>query len=223
MPPASSRFKISKPTLQSSSGDHDSQARYDYGGGGSNSHGNDGPYPSVGGPSQWSGAQSSSRSNGSSLHQSHPSQSSPTRPARSRARGQPSVDIPPVRAAALQRKYSTDDRIPSPTTPTTPDVSIPRPRDSPGDPWAADRTQRSQARQQTGDSAKSALVRPGEGSERLRNLAAEAFMSAPKQKREEPAVKRPPRPRRAQPADQWDDRVGATGGRFAEVDGVFKT
>jgi exocyst complex component 4 len=98
----------------------------------------------------------------------------------------------------------------------------PKPEGSPGDPWAAERAQRSEARKfskDTADAAAASQRSAGAGADKLRN-AVGAFMSASKQKGE--PARRPPRRKMTvtQHKDTWDDLMGGpTGGKFAEIDG----
>ncbi|BEI80172.1 hypothetical protein CcaverHIS002_0107010 [Cutaneotrichosporon cavernicola] len=226
--PASSRLKISNPTLISTT----SQAAQ------SSLPNIDRNAAPLGIGQVWNGSQaapgpSPSRS-GNGEARSPPARSppphspplptSPSRPARSRARGTPEDTlIPPVRAhASISTRLSVmsngDDEAASPV--------VPLPRGESSDPWAADRAQRSVARQQTNETAQAAALRTpvsagAAGGNALRNAAA-AFMAASKQSRTE-TVRRPPRPKRTQPSkEDWDDIVGTTGGRFAEIDAVMR-
>ncbi|GMK54564.1 hypothetical protein CspeluHIS016_0111500 [Cutaneotrichosporon spelunceum] len=156
---------------------------------------------------------------------SSPVPTSPTRPARSRARGTPdSTLIPPARVhSSISTRLSVMSN--GDEEPLSPE--IPPPRTDAGDPWAADRAQRSVARQQTNETAQAAALRmpvsAGSGGEAALRNAAAAFMTASKQNRAEP-VRRPPRTKRTQPSkEDWDDIVGTTGGRFAEIDAVMRT
>lgn len=246
--PASSRFKISNPTListtsQAASSNLEPVQDYDYRGGNSSAGPSDGrlPPPTLGVGQVWNGSQAApapaparrTNGDGGEPSRSAPKPTSPTRPARSRARGTPddNLQIPPARSqrdvppiATRQLSVHSNGGPESPTTPMSPEV--PLPRGSPGgDPWAADRAQRTVARQQTNDSAQMASLRTpvsagGNGGNALRNAAA-AFMSASKQSRQDQQVgRRPPRSKRTQPSqDDWDDIIGTTGGRFAEIDG----
>lgn len=225
--PASSRLKISNPTLISSTAQAAQSSIPDL----------DRSAP-LGIGQVWNGSQAapglSPSRNGNGEARSPPARSppprsaalptSPSRPARSRARGTPDDTlIPPARAQVppistrLSVMSNGEDDLMSP--------EVPAPRGG-GDPWAADRAQRSVARQQTNDTAQAAALRTpvsagagAGGGNALRNAAA-AFMAASKQNRAEPA-RRPPRPKRTQPSkEDWDDIVGTTGGRFAEIDGA---
>lgn len=243
--PASSRLKISNPTLisstaqgASSSSNRDQLPDFDLRGGASSLgisqvwNGNQvGPAPAA----SASPARSNGNGNGESSRLPPPVPSSPTRPARSRARGTPDDalhirparsqhGVPPISTRQLS-VHSNGGAPDSPTTPMSPEVSKAA---GGADPWAADRAQRTVARQQTNDTAQLASLRTpvsaggAEGGSALRNAAA-AFMAASKQSRrdEQHVGRRPPRPKRTQSSkDDWDDLVGTTGGRFAEIDGT---
>lgn len=243
--PASSRLKISNPTLISSTAqggtsNRDPHPDLDFRGAGG----------SLGIGQVWNGNQAApapaassgpARTNGNGSGEPArlppPKPTSPSRPARSRARGAPDdgLQIPPARSPGVppistrQLSVHSNGGAPeSPTTPMSPEVS--RAGASGGDPWAADRAQRTVARQQTNDTAQMANLKTpvsagGNQGSALRNAAA-AFMAASKQSRrdEQQGGRRPPRPKRTQPSkDDWDDIVGTTGGRFAEIDGACRS
>jgi exocyst complex component 4 len=233
-PSSSSKYKISAPQPMPPSG--------------LESYGTDnGPYPSFA-PRQPSGtptsapsrpsdydasrSYSSDRIPSSSSRTEPPPSAGPMRPARSRMREAP--DTSPGRPARAPRPLLTaDTRIPSasssirqgghsPISPVSPEKPPPTKFN---DPFAMDRSQRSELRDQYKMSERQAstpMTGSSSGTDKLRNVVG-AFMAAGKQT-EQPA-RRPgkseARQKVARQNESWD--MSADGGKFGELDTVMRT
>ncbi|WVQ83526.1 hypothetical protein IAT38_005667 [Cryptococcus sp. DSM 104549] len=128
---------------------------------------------------------------------------------------------------------SAYDLAPSPISPVSPyGDSAQNPNTTTSqfaDPFAADRSQRSELRAQASAAAQQAqqpFGAGGPGSDKLRNVVG-AFMSAGRQREEAPPVRRPGKSEarqraRSKPREEaWEDE-GAEGGKFGEIDGVLR-
>ncbi|WRT65409.1 uncharacterized protein IL334_002352 [Kwoniella shivajii] len=182
---------------------------------------------------------------------------SPARPARSRMReapqppSMPNSSYPPTSAPAppptpsrrqdlrpIQTGNIDSRQLPitshagiSPISPISPNV-VPQPLQGNGlfsDPFAADRSQRSELRAQTSAAAQQASqpFQSGPASDKLRNVVG-AFMNASKQ-REEPAapVRRPGRSEargkaKKKSEEVWEVGAAGDGGKFSDIDEVLQ-
>jgi len=232
-PSSSSKYKISAPQPLPQSG--------------LDTYGSDnGPYPSfaprhtavapisnASHPSDYDASRSySSDRIASSSHRTEPPPSAgPMRPARSRMREAPEDTSPGRPARASRPLLTADTRITigssdirqgghSPVSPLSPEKP---PSALFNDPFAVDRTQRSELRDQYKMSERQAsapMTGSSSGTDKLRNVVG-AFMSAGKQT-EQPA-RRPGKSEARQRARQdgsWD--VNADGGKFGELDTVMR-
>ena len=166
---------------------------------------------------------------------------SPARPARSRMRDQPGPpssqpsrrNLEAIQTQTAARpsngSFAGGHDLPvSPITPVSPNgSSTPQPGEALfTDPFAADRSQRSELRAQTSEAAQREAqpFRDGAGgptTDKLRNVVG-AFMSASKG-REEPPMRRPGKSGARQTGKEefWD--IDPTdGGKFGEIDGVLR-
>lgn len=161
-----------------------------------------------------------------------PPSAGPTRPARSRMREAPENTSPGRPARAPRPLLTADTRVPSgsssmrqggqsPISPISPEKP---PAAIFNDPFAMDRSQRSELRDQYKMSERQAsapMNASSSGTDKLRNVVG-AFMAAGRQTAQ-PA----PRPgksearQRARQDGSWD--VSADGGKFGELDSVMKT
>lgn len=142
-----------------------------------------------------------------------PSSSSPARPARSRMRDQPSIrqNLAPIQTASASRS----PEIVTPISPVATSSTGHGDNQAFADPFAADRSQRSELRAQTQAVSQPT---PPQGGTTLRNVVG-AFMSASKTKGE--PARRPAKSRaRSENTDAWEL---SEGGKFAEVDSVLRT
>lgn len=235
---SSSKYKISNPQpIQSSRG---------FGG-------NDGPYPSFpsqngatqrgGMPSGQSYGGGGGGSNGLDNNEGSPGGGgggdSPARPARSRLRDppqppnfpqpsrpergdRPRQQLQPLQTQNLLRVSNEQDL--SPITASSPIHAAPNPL-SFADPFAADRSQRSQLRQQTTEAHQAKMTArntPTQGSDKLRNVVG-AFMAAGRKDSEQ--LRRPQRSEgRGKPVkreETWEIDA-PDGSEFGEIDVVLK-
>lgn len=145
----------------------------------------------------------------------------PMRPARSRMRQPPTTTVSPARPdRSLRPTLTADTRRPSdphslasPISPISPD----KPSTVFNDPFAADRSQRSELRDQY-KLANQTTMPGGKGADKLRN-AVGAFMAASRSN--ETPDRRPARneARHRRKDESWD--MAADGGRFGELDVVM--
>lgn len=156
--------------------------------------GNDGPYPSLTQPSPK--GDSSEHANGSS----------PARPARSRLRDGQAPD------RARPPRLQTSNLLAATQHDLSPVVRSPDSGFAFSDPFAADKAQRSELRQQTSDAHQASTAMqntPSQGADKLRNVVG-AFMAA----RRDDGLKRPQRsearPRAPKKEESWD--IEPTGG-----------
>lgn len=185
-------------------------------------------------PSEYDASRSysSARVPSSSVRTEPPPSAGPMRPARSRMRDAP--DTSPGRPARAPRPLLTaDTRIPSgtssirqgghsPISPVSPEKPAPTKFN---DPFAMDRSQRSELRDQYKMSERQAstpMTGSSSGTDKLRNVVG-AFMAAGKQT-EQPA-RRPgkgdARQKVTRHDESWD--MKADGGKFGELDTVMRT